>query len=214
MAIRSEVPNSRLAELMEEKQLNRPEIKKLDLPTTLMQEAESFKYDNQKSSRDNTMLFINKLKITPKQISDIKIATSAQNIDTEWGQYREGRITASIFRQICTRVKTLKANPSENPKALVNRIIGNTKSPNTKALKYGRALEPHAKRKYTSIVTKARKHSNFKTNNIGLAILQDYHAFHPHIQHMEHNPDNLDRLLPIQIQCLPLSNHWSIKPDL
>merc|ERR1712176_420724 len=37
-------------------------------------------------------------------------------------------------------------------------------------MKHGRALEPHAKKKYISIMTKSRAHKNLKVDDIGLVI--------------------------------------------
>ena len=173
LSIKDEIKTSRFAELMESKPLNRPEVATYDLPETLMDKAESFFYDENFSLEHNIKIFTNSLVVTEKQINDIKKLTSKQNINTEWGHYRAGHLTASIFQRINSRVQTLKVSQGD-PKALVDVVIGNSKFTQTKQMKYGKALEPHALRKYTYVMTKSRSHQNFKVSEIGLILDMDY----------------------------------------
>ena len=61
--------------------------------------------------------------------------------------------------------------------ALIDIIVGNKKTTETKAMKRGKALEPHAFRKYISLMTKSCQHKNFECKNVGLVI----HKTEPYI---------------------------------
>ena len=61
------------------------------------------------------------------------------------GSHRQSRITASIFHRVYTRVNTLRKKPDEVTDSLFETIMRVNVVPPTKAIKYGRALEPHAK---------------------------------------------------------------------
>ena len=73
---------------------------------------------------------------------------------------------------MCTRVNTLPKKLDEVTHSLLETTVGvNVASP-TKAIKHGRALEPHAKRKYVSEFR--RKHLNFNSKDIGLVLFKQY----------------------------------------
>ena len=172
--IKDAISTSRLSELMESKPLNRPERELYDLPETLIEKAESFVCDNSISIKENVTVFTKSLEMTDKQINDVKKVTSKQNINTEWGHYRSGRLTASNFHKIFTKVETLKKQPDKDAEALINTITGSAKRVQTKGMKHGIALEPHAKRKYCYLMTKSRSHVNLKVNEIGIVIDKTY----------------------------------------
>ena len=111
--------------------------------------------------------------VTDKQIHDLKIITTQQGDSEVWLEQRKCRITASNFHRVFTRANTIKANPTESPKALVETILGLKKTPDTKALRHGKALEPHSKRKYIHAVVK-HKHKKFSSNAVGLVLLKNY----------------------------------------
>ena len=174
--IKGAVPCSRFSELMEAKPLNRPDEVLVDLPKTLKETLHGYSYDENISLKQNVELFTNSLDISESDIENIKNATSDQNINTLWGHHREGRITASCFQKVYTRVNTLKKNPDADPSALIKTFTGKDKKDisHLDPVRHGKTLEPHALRSYTSIVKKTRKHKNVTVKPVGLAILKEF----------------------------------------
>ena len=172
--IKDDILTSRFTELMEKRPLNRPAKECFNLPDTLIKYVNAFRYNNEISSEKNVKIFVQNISITPKQIKDLAIVTKTQSKCTEWMEHKQGRITASNFHRVFTRAMTMKKKPDENPKVLVDTILGLNKVIETKALKHGLALEPHAKRKYVYEIKKTRSHKNFTHSDIGLVIDEKY----------------------------------------
>ena len=170
--IKDIVPTSRFSELMEERPLSRPNGVAYDLPEALTTQISNFVYLQDKSIEENVELFTQSLNVTDKQIDDVKHLTQAQNINTHWGFYRKGRLTASNFSRINSRSKTLQVKPDEDPMPLINTLTGRAKTNPSYAMKQGNSLEPSAFRKYRSIMTKGRQHTKFKVEKVGLVILK------------------------------------------
>lgn len=84
--------------------------------------------------------------ITQKQLSTadveaIEKTTIGQSGNENWKLYRNGKITASNFHRVYTRVETLKTRGGDATK-LVETLQGlNVPSENVTALKYGRNME-------------------------------------------------------------------------
>lgn len=105
--------------------------------------------------------FINFLpSITNTDIEILHKATIGQNKNINWHKLHKGRITASKFYQVYTKVNTILKNPENeaNVSSLLCYIMGYTTiNPNIKSIKYGRETEPVAVDVYMSSYRKNHK---------------------------------------------------------
>ena len=169
-SLKAEIPTARISEIMEHKRLTTKEKPIFDLPLSMLMAKTKFIYNKNKTMPDNISDYIDMISPSSTQIKNLQVATSKQAQTEEWNEHRVGRITASNFYRVCTRVETLKLKPSDNVDSLKNLLLGKSNFPTTKAMKHGIALEPHAKKKNVSEVK--RKHKGFTWNNIGLVIFK------------------------------------------
>ncbi|CAC5363191.1 unnamed protein product [Mytilus coruscus] len=110
---------------------------------------------------------LEKLKYTDADREKILQETRGQSENTEWFNQRKGRITCSRMHSVFTKSETLKKNNAVNTESL---ILGyKEKNSNIPALKYGRIMEPVARRKYKCILLQ-RKHQDLKVKETGLYI--------------------------------------------
>ena len=110
--------------------------------------------------------------LTDKEAADLNLFTIGQSDSENWFQHRHGRITASNFHRVYTRMNTLKSKPSADPKPLIRTLMGYLPQPVSVAMKHGKAMEPHAKRNYKAVIS--LRHKGFKVNECGLFISKDY----------------------------------------
>ena len=130
--IKDIVSTSRLSELMEQKRLSvKPDVQ-LTLPLTIKQTKMSFTYDSAKNLQQNVNNFIEKMSVTDEQIKKLMLETTSQVETNSWYEHRMGRITASNFYQVCTRVETLRKKPNESTESLLNKLLGLTSVPSEK----------------------------------------------------------------------------------
>ena len=172
MAIKDDIKSSRLGELIEKKPLSRTNAHEFNLPKSVSAVQKEFVYNNKFSISANVTEFINLLMQTDDQIRDLAKFTESQAKCQEWDIHRQGRITASVFHRVCTRVNTLRKKPDEVTDYLFETIIWVNGAPPTKAIKHGRALEPYAKRKYVHELKRTHLNLNFK--DIGLVLFMQY----------------------------------------
>ena len=69
------------------------------------------KIDETCTQDENMIKFRNSLNLSDFQIKLIEEATRSQSSSDEWFKQREGRITASNFHRVYTRMETLKKTP-------------------------------------------------------------------------------------------------------
>lgn len=113
---------------------------------------------------------LEKLKYTDADREKILQETNGQSENAEWFNQRKGRITCSRMHSVFTKSETLKKNKAVNTESLVTEILGyKEKNSNIPALKYGRFMEPVARRKYKCILLQ-RKHQDLKVVETGLYI--------------------------------------------
>ncbi|XP_052261521.1 uncharacterized protein LOC127865652 [Dreissena polymorpha] len=160
--LKDDIGDSCFAQMFEKTKVTVPTI---SLPPTLIELAHSLK-----SSGDNITpeLFLTKLAMTEEMRASISQATVDQSHSETWKSQRKGRLTASLFQRVSSRVKTLQQNEAADPTALVSTIMGETDVRPTNAMKHGLALEPEAKRCYTK--TAKKKHLKLKTKESGLSV--------------------------------------------
>ncbi|KAE9524511.1 hypothetical protein AGLY_015099 [Aphis glycines] len=115
-------------------------------------------------------IFLNNLKLTIKEIEEVKRRTVRQQNNNEWQKYRNSRLTASNFGKVCKhRVSTSRANTVKN--ILYDIFQGNS------ATRYGNKNEPMAKRDF-------EKKFDVKIETAGLFI-------HTKLNYLAASPDGL-----------------------
>lgn len=112
-------------------------------------------------------------KLTPVEVNQIETVTIGQSSNEEWRRQRHGRITASNFYSVYTRVNTIKSAPSKvhNVDPILKKIMGYddiSSLEHVPALKHGRAYEPIARERYVHLME--RKHQGFKYRECGLFV--------------------------------------------
>lgn len=106
-------------------------------------------------------MFTNSLKIDKTKITIIEEATRNQSSSNIWYQQREGRITASKFHRVFTRMETIKSNSDATADNLIKEML-QTKKFETFATRHGIATEPHAQ---TSVVKVLKEQGHKKVNS-------------------------------------------------
>ena len=110
--------------------------------------------------------------LTAEKIVEIEQATVGQAENPLWHALRKGRITASNFYKVKTKVESLRKAETNavSAKKLVASLIGEHTPPkDLPALKYGREMEAIAKAFYLEIFKK--NHKGVKYRECGLFIL-------------------------------------------
>ena len=109
--------------------------------------------------------------LTDLQVLQIETETRGQATNQTWVSQRRGRITASNFYSVFTRVNTIKANPSKdhNVEPLLRKLMGcDVIKENIPALNYGKEYEPIAKEKYAALMN--CNHKEFTVTESGLFV--------------------------------------------
>ena len=117
--------------------------------------------------------------ITQKQLSTADIeaiekAAIGQSGNENWKLYRKGKVTASNFHLVYTRVETLKTRGGDATKLVETLQRLNEPSENVTDLKYGRNMEHIAKQKFVKMFQK--KHKAARQGECGLFI-DEQHQF-------------------------------------
>jgi hypothetical protein len=126
------------------------------------------------ATSQDTASFLAQLKpLTLDDVCHIQVATRGQADSMEWAAQRKGRITASLFRDVHTRVNTIKKAADPNTVDTTSLIVKlcQYKTPNDDLwqLKHGRNMESEAAEMYTKhhkIVCGA----NVKASSCGLVV--------------------------------------------
>lgn len=145
-----------------------------DLPLPLNQVAEKFASEH-KGEGEVTIVtgFLESLHLSQNQCDSIEKATRAQSQCTEWVEQRKGRITASKFHEVHTKVKTLLAGRKKvvKTKPLIARIVHHQSLNNVPAVQWGRAHEKEALDAF--VTTEGPKHTNMQIFEAGLFVKRD-----------------------------------------
>ena len=158
------VPNSCFIQMFDGKPP--PKEPDIECPKSLFEIAT----DLAVSGEDDINVLLSEIKLDDKQISDISEKTKAQSNSKEWSLQRRGRITASLFHRVASKVHNLERNP--NVDAVVKEIAGVQQTPQTEAMKHGKDTEPKAKLAYIRFMK--RRHRTFVASDTGLIISHDY----------------------------------------
>ena len=138
--LRNLVPNSCFIQMLESKPM--PKEDTVVCPESLMSIATA----QAKRNNSDVSMLLAALSMDEKSISDIEAATRKQNKSDDWHEQRMGRITASDFARVSSKVRNITNNPDTT--RLVKHISSKQTTAPTKAIKHGKAMEPIAKLVY------------------------------------------------------------------
>ena len=101
--------------------------------------------------------------LSSDEINAIEKITVGQADNEAWHQQREGRITASNFYRVFTKVESMKVSGENSADKLVNSLLGKAKpTTNLPALKYGRDMEPIAIQEFIKHFKKHHKDVRYR----------------------------------------------------
>jgi len=174
--LRPSVPQSRYVQLADSRPFDSTGVEVChdsDCPRAPIDVAQQLVGDNPDATVDE---LVAALQLTDEDVNCLCAATVQQSLCDTWFKQKQGRVTASDFGQIASKMKTLQMKQVSTDK-LVGKIMGYTKSPNTAALKHGRTIEG-----LYETHEKTAKHDQFTTRNTGLSII-------PHLPFVGASPD-------------------------
>ncbi|ELU09941.1 hypothetical protein CAPTEDRAFT_216847, partial [Capitella teleta] len=107
----------------------------------------------------------------PEIIGFVERETVGQGATTAWKDQRRGKITASSFHPVLT---SMRRDPTGDKDNLLASVLGYTQSPEDLfSLKYGRAMEPVAKKAFLQVM-RAAGHVNPRLHECGLFTLAEH----------------------------------------
>ena len=149
----------------------RPQIETPNLITM----AKSFVKTHNMTSENVVDNFVRFIQLNAGQIKSIYQNTIKQSESEEWVEQRKGRLTASKFKRIYTRMQSIKNDPTINPFRLVADILGEGPKVQTWQMKHGIATEVHAKKKYKAVMNKLQ-HKYLTFADPGMTVMSS-HSF-------------------------------------
>lgn len=115
--------------------------------------------------------------LSSDEIDAIEKITVGHADNETWHQQREGRITASNFHRVFTKVESMKASEENSANKFVDSLLEKGKPPtNLPALKYGRDMDPIALEEFIKYFKKHHKDVRY----IECGIFIDSEAWWPH----------------------------------
>ena len=161
---------------MEKKRLSiKPEENKTCKPSVL-KTANDLR-NNKETEGLKTDLLVQKLvaslDFTEGDVTALYKNTVGQSNNLEWTEQRKGRLTATKFKSVYTRAKTLEKDSKQDSSSVLSIILGYKPLKSTWQMKHGISTEIHAKTRYISIMKKER-HINFTSLDPGMTVIKDY----------------------------------------
>lgn len=152
----------------------------LPVPVNQKETADVMAFDVSNYYIDN-MVKNNVEHVTETEVQAINNLTMGQSSNPNWTEMRKGRITASNFYAVHTKVESYKRNAAHcDIKPLLSRIMGYKHvNPNVMSLKYGREMEPIAKIEFMKMYRKKHKDVSFDECGIFLDVDHPYLAASP-----------------------------------
>lgn len=111
---------------------------------------------------------IEKLALTTAEAAEIEKSTVGQNKNPLWLELRKGRLTASNFYKIHTRMETVKSTPTSDCSSLVNSLLNPSSLIHLPQIAKGIELESAALSKLHELLCES--HSNVRITQCGLHI--------------------------------------------
>ncbi|XP_066924721.1 uncharacterized protein [Clytia hemisphaerica] len=174
-ATRQIVPQSTFIETYEGKEKPRKIKHKNTKHVETLEEIanKSITYANEKDGDKCAAQYINKIKsMTVEDMKSVCILTEKQSSSKVWFAQRKGRITASKFRRVYTKMNSLKRDENKDHTKLVSDLMGYIEKPLSDDMRFGISMEMHAKKIYRS--KNAKTHKNLKVKESGLVILESH----------------------------------------
>ena len=157
-------PDSCFVQMMEGKPIINEETEKPEI-LSLKEHARIFKdnncYDHEK--------YLKAISLTDDEISTIYNKTVSQSDSKFWFEQRKGRITASRFKQVYTRMESLKVT-DEDPIPTLNDVMGESNRRAT-SMKHGIDSERHAIMRLKQVMR--LKHRGIKFTNPGMTVFKE-----------------------------------------
>ncbi|KAI8498028.1 ubiquitin-like protein-specific isopeptidase [Branchiostoma belcheri] len=126
-------------------------------------------------TQDSTTEFISSLVISKDDVAVLEKATRGQSSSPIWTMARRGRLTASNFYSIYTKVQSIKKRPGTSADALLGKLMGYSRTSETlTAIKYGREMEADAKQALFEVFDK--EHQEACCEPVGI-VLSEQRAF-------------------------------------
>ena len=104
--------------------------------------------------------------VSQEESTNVEELTRNQSLSTKWFKYREGRLTASNFYDIC------HTNIQRPSVSLIKRIMQYVPSIDTPAIKWGKTKEESALKAYTDLM--AQHNKAFSSRQSGLVLNPEY----------------------------------------
>ena len=161
---------------MEKKRLSKkPEENKTCKPSVL--KIANDLRNNTENEGVKTDLLVQKLiaslDFTEGDVTALYKNTVGQSNNSEWTEQRKGPLTASKFKSVYTRDKTLEKDPKQDPSSVLSSILSYKSLKPIWQMKHGISTEIHVKTRYISIMKKDR-HINFTSLDPGMTAMKDY----------------------------------------
>lgn len=141
---------------------------------------------------------LEKLTLSKEEMLRIEQATRGQANNLEWKRLRKGRVTASNFYRVYTKVESLRRKPNTDCSKLVESLLNPPNIGHLPQISRGVQLEQTAVEKLRALLLQ-QGHSNVNIRECGLFI-------HPQQPYMGASPDGIcscdccgDRL--VEIKC-------------
>ena len=155
--VKDHVPQSRFVEIMEIKKKRTSCVQSNDTNNlmlhSVMKKSTAYVYDKDSSLESNVNKFTVTLEISEEVVNSIYNNTKEQANSKLWHELRKGRITASKYHNVYTKINSVNKNPPVSTNALVKELI-ERKTFETVATKHGIAMETHAKEILKNILSK------------------------------------------------------------
>lgn len=107
-------------------------------------EPEEFDVLAHVNSSNSVEELVRSISLNESQRQQLEISTKGQSENSRWNRARQGRLTASNFYAIHTRIESLKGNPQTDISLLVNRILHPSELGHLPQIKHGKAFEKAA----------------------------------------------------------------------
>ena len=152
-AVKDFVSQSRFVKLIEERKKSMKNTHDLVKFPTIIEKSNIFIWDKDLTNKENIDLFTKSIAVTKEEIEKIKVITKQQSESDIWFDQRKGRITASKFHQVFTRMNTLSKKVDNDLTNIFKNNEG-TRTFENVATKHGTGMEPHAESNVTALLKK------------------------------------------------------------
>ena len=176
--LRRAVPNAVMFTALEKQSHANLPCRKLVSPQSLFMHALAKPYVSLSVSQ-----FLCSLILSDEDVAMLEKSTRGQSNSPIWAQSRIGRITASNFYAVHTKVQSMQSKPDTSVESLLSTLMGYARNPETlPALKYGREMELEAKKVFATMFSK--QHTGAHCDPVGLVLS-------PHKAYLGASPDAL-----------------------